>query len=385
MNKQNITGLRSSAFAALALAFASFGDAFLYPFLPINSNAIGVPVVWVGLLLSINRFARIFSNALMVRLLERFGLRAVMLTAVILAIISTFGYGIAAVLAAWLTFRVLWGLSFSAMRIGTLGYALQTQRPGFALGLSRGLQEVGPMASLFIAPILLRYVDQNLIFFVLGLLSLPAVYFASMLPKGENKTTTAASNRFLNWPTPLNAITFVSAILVDGVIVIVLGILFLHGRQDITLLGATMLAAFYLGYRRICLVALSPAGGWIADKVGLDRIFTTSIIFVIIGLVVIISGWIGTGAVIVFTFYGINSAMTPGSVSKGEGHSLSAVAENATWRDIGAAVGTLIGGILISSSHLTPFLIIAIFVLTLLVFIHLGTDRKTLKLLYLWR
>jgi MFS family permease len=161
MNKQNITGLRSSAFAALALAFASFGDAFLYPFLPINSNAIGVPVVWVGLLLSINRFARIFSNALMVRLLERFGLRAVMLTAVILAIISTFGYGIAAGLAAWLTFRVLWGLSFSAMRIGTLGYALQTQRPGFALGLSRGLQEVGPMASLFISPILLSYVDHN--------------------------------------------------------------------------------------------------------------------------------------------------------------------------------------------------------------------------------
>jgi MFS family permease len=385
MNKQNITGLRAPSFAALALAFASFGDAFLYPFLPINSNAIGVPVVWVGLLLSINRFARIFSNALMVRLLERFGLRAVMLTAVILAIISTFGYGIAAGLAAWLTFRVLWGLSFSAMRIGTLGYALQTQRPGFALGLSRGLQEVGPMASLFIAPILLGYVDQNSIFFVLGLLSLPAVYFASMLPKGEVKTTPAVSNRFLDWPTPLNAITFVSAILVDGVIVIVLGILFLHGRQDITLLGATMLAAFYLGYRRICLVALSPAGGWIADKVGLDRIFTTSIIFVIIGLVVIISGWIGTGAVIVFTFYGINSAMTPGSVSKGEGHSLSAVAENATWRDIGAAVGTLIGGILISSSHLTPFLIIAIFVLTLLVFIHLGTARKTLKLLYLWR
>ena len=385
MKKGSKNGLKATAFAALSLAFASFGDAFLYPFLPINSSVIGAPVVWVGLILSVNRFVRIFANGVIVRLFARYGLRAVMMTAATFAVLSTFGYGFAVGLAGWLAFRVLWGLSFSAMRIGTLGYALQPQRPGFALGLSRGLQEAGPMVSLFIAPILLVSLDPDLIFYVLGLLSLPAVYFASMLPKEKDKTPPVENNRFLNWPTTLNAITLVSAILIDGVMVIVLGILFLHDRQDITLLDATILAAFYLGYRRICLVALSPAGGWIADKVGLDRIFTVSIIFVILGLVVIISGWIGTGAVIVFTFYGINSAMTPGSVSKGEGHSLAAVAENATWRDIGAAVGTLIGGILISSSHLTTFLIIAIFVLALLVFIHLGTALKTLKHLYLWR
>jgi len=385
MKKGSKNGLKATAFAALSLAFASFGDAFLYPFLPINSSVIGAPVVWVGLILSINRFVRIFANGVIVRLFARYGLRAVMMTAATFAVLSTFGYGFAVGLAGWLAFRVLWGLSFSAMRIGTLGYALQPQRAGFALGLSRGLQEAGPMVSLFIAPILLVSLDPDLIFYVLGLLSLPAVYFASMLPKEKDKTPPVENNRFLNWPTTLNAITLVSAILIDGVMVIVLGILFLHDRQDITLLDATILAAFYLGYRRICLVALSPAGGWIADKVGLDRIFTVSIIFVILGLVVIISGWIGTGAVIVFTFYGINSAMTPGSVCKGEGHSLAAVAENATWRDIGAAVGTLIGGILISSSHLTTFLIIAIFVLALLVFIHLGTALKTLKHLYLWR
>jgi len=385
MKEGNENGIKATAFAALSLAFASVGDAFLYPFLPVSSSAVGVPVAWVGLLLSINRFVRIFSNAIIVRLFAKFGLRALMITAVILAVISTFGYALAAGLLAWLAFRILWGISFSAMRIGTLGYALQAQRSGFALGLSRGLQEAGPMASLFIAPLLLNYFAPNSIFNVLGLLSLPALYFVWMLPKGEDKTLPVESNPFLNWPTTLNSITFLSAVLIDGVIVIALGVLFLHYRVAITPINAAMLAAFYLGYRRICLVAFSPAGGWIADKVGLKHVFNSSIVLVIIGLLVIVSGWIATGAVIVFTFYGINSAMTPGFVSKGREHGLVAVAENATWRDMGAAIGTLVGGVLILSPYLNNFLMGAILLLALFVFVQLGTARKTLKLLYLWK
>jgi MFS transporter, DHA1 family, multidrug resistance protein len=385
MRERREPGLKASVFAALALAFASLGDAFLYPFLPINSNVVGIPVVWVGVLLSVNRFVRIFSNTLMVRLFAMYGIRVVVITAVICAIVSTFGYGMAAGVIVWLILRGLWGLAFSAMRMGTIGYALKQQRPGLALGISKGIQEAGPVASLFMAPVLLHYFEPALIFFVLGTLSLPALYCAWMLPKNEDKIPMSNSNQFLNRPSTLNSITFVSAILIDGVIVIVLGVLFLHYREHITLLNATTLAAFYLGYRRICLVILSPAGGWMADHVGLDRIFNFSISFVIIGLIVIVMGWIGTGAVIVFTFYGVNSAITPGSSAKEGADSLAAVAENATWRDIGAALGTVVGGILISSSHLITFLVIAIFVLTLLVCVRMGATRNSIKFLYQWK
>jgi hypothetical protein len=106
---------------------------------------------------------------------------------------------------------------------------------------------------------------------------------------------------------------------------------------------------------------------------------------VALGLVVILCGWIGTGAVIVFTFYSINAAVTPGSATKGDSHSLAAVAENATWRDIGAAVGTLIGGFLISSQYLNTVLAGAIVVLIVLLLSHLGTARKAIKLLYSWK
>jgi predicted MFS family arabinose efflux permease len=75
----------------------------------------------------------------------------------------------------------------------------------------------------------------------------------------------------------------------------------------------------------------------------------------------------------------------PGSATCGNAHSLAAVAENATWRDIGAAFGTLIGGFLITSPHLNIIFAIAIFMLAFLLFIHVGTARKALNYLYLWR
>ncbi len=385
MVEKKSNGLKASAFAALALAFASFGDAFLYPFLPVNFDSVGVPVIWVGLLLSINRFVRIISNTLLVHAFAKYGLRSIMILAVALAISSTLGYGIATSLIAWMTFRVSWGLAFSAMRIGTLGYALQHERKGFVLGISRSLQEAGPMVSLFMAPVLLSYFEPQTIFYLLALLSTPALYFAFSLPNVNDKTQALERRKFIRWPSSLNSITLVSSILIDGILVVVLAVLFLHFRASITVVTATTLAALYLGYRRICLVVLSPAGGWIADKIGLDRVFNISMALVAFGLVLILSGWIGTGAVIVFTFYSINAAVTPGSASKGDSHSLATVAENATWRDIGAAVGTLIGGFLISSQHLNTVLAVAIFTLVVLLLFHFGTARKAIKLFYSWK
>lgn len=384
MEAEKAIGMKALVFAALALAFVSFGDAFLYPFLPLNFQSVGLPVVWVGLILSINRFVRIFSNSLMVHAFSRYGLRSVMLIAAVLAIASTFGYGLATGILAWLTLRIMWGLAFSAMRIGTLGYALQHQRRGLAFGVSKSLQEVGPMLALFMAPVLITCLDSRTIFYFFSVLSLPALYFAWKLPVINDKTQTMESSRILHWPSTLNSMTFVSAFVIDGILVAVLGILFLHYRNEINLVTATALAAFYLGYRRICLVALSAAGGWISDKFGLERILNISLALVILGLVGIISGWIGTGAVIVFTFYSINSAIVPGSAARSS-HSLAAIAENATWRDIGAAIGTLLGGLLISSQYLNAVLIIAVLIMVPLLIVHAAPTRKAFKLFYLWK
>jgi len=377
MNERN---LKATAFAASALAFASFGDAFLYPFLPVNNHLVGVPAVWIGVLLSINRFVRIFSNSFMVHLFSKFGLRAVMLCAVVLAIVSTAGYAIATGAIIWLIFRIVWGLSFSAMRIGTLGYSLSHSRRGLALGISRSLQETGPMAALLLAPFLLTRFEVRDIFLLLAAFSLPALWFAWHLPKAEDKTPVTERDLYPGLPSTLDALTLLSAIVIDGIIVVVLGILFLQYQDDVSLTAATALAALYLGYRRVCLVVFSVAGGWVADRLGLHKVFNISLALVILGLIVLIAGYIAIGAVVVFTFYSINAAITPGAVLMQRENSLGRVAQNATWRDIGAAIGTLTGGLLIGSSHITMVLSSAVVGLFILLLAHLGVVQRTFRI-----
>lgn len=376
--------LKAPVYASLALAFVSFGDAFLYPYLPVNGLQVGVPVVWVGLLLSINRFVRIISNTVMPRVFTCCGLRSVTIVAAILAIVSTAGYAFSAALWAWGAFRILWGLCYSALRISTLGYALEQPKPGFALGLSRSLQELGPLVILFLAPLIIQYVNPKLIFVLLAIASLPALYFAISLPTTCNKPVLPGETLKVRLPSTFNTITFISAILIDGVLIVSLGILFLQESENITPLKATTLAAGYLAYRRICLVALSTFGGWTADKIGFEKVFLGSLLFIISGLFVIGSGCIATGTIIVFSFYGVLSAIAPGAVS-GSANPLHAAAENATWRDIGAAAGTLLGGFLLTSGHLLTILTIATIGLLILFFVQINAVFKTGSLHFLWK
>ena len=96
--KQNTTGLKYPLYASLTLSFASFGDAFLYPFLPQYADVMQIPVVWIGVLLSINRFIRIVFNQYVVRLFAMYGVRPVTIAASVMAIVVNrwlwFGMGI---------------------------------------------------------------------------------------------------------------------------------------------------------------------------------------------------------------------------------------------------------------------------------------------------
>ena len=98
-------GLKEPAYAALAITFASFGDAFLYPFLPQYAELMEIPVVWIGILLSINRFVRIVFNPFVTGLFNKHGVRKTTIMAAILAIISTMGYGLGLGLLSLIIFR----------------------------------------------------------------------------------------------------------------------------------------------------------------------------------------------------------------------------------------------------------------------------------------
>ena len=129
MNFNKLLSFQAPVYAALALAFASFGDAFLYPFLPLHGDSLGMSAAWIGILLSINRFARIFANTIIARACANYGFRLMTIIAVGVAVFSTIGYGLVTGVAGWMLFRISWGLSYSVLRISAISYALDHERP----------------------------------------------------------------------------------------------------------------------------------------------------------------------------------------------------------------------------------------------------------------
>jgi MFS family permease len=385
MSDEKIKELRAPAYASLALSFSLLGDTFLYPFLPVNFERVGISIASVGLILSVNRFVRILSNSFIVKLFGIFGLRTLTIAAVVMAVLSTAGYSIASGIYLWLFLRVCWGLAFAVLRISSISYALQHSKQGFALGFTKSIQEAGPTLSLLTAPLLLYYFNTTTIFLLLALLSLPAIYFAIKLPVVHDKIYSPGRSIFLSIPSTFNLITLLSAFLVDGLIVVVLGILIMRYGGEMNLIKAASLAAFYLGYKRICMVVISPVGGMAADKFGIEKIFNICLVGVMGGMILLVTGYIVTGVIIGFSFYSIMSALTPANASRNQTNSLRAVAENATWRDVGAAVGALMGGMLLSSIYLIQFLQVGIFILLILFIFNVPKEKLGRKIFYLWK
>lgn len=371
--KQNTTGLKYPLYASLTLSFASFGDAFLYPFLPQYADVMQIPVVWIGVLLSINRFIRIVFNQYVIKLFVKYGVRPVTIAASVMAIASTVGYGLGWGLVSLIVFRLAWGLSFAILRISTLAYAFEHEYIGIATGISKSVQEAGPMLALWVGPMLLDYFSAANSFLLLAMFSVPSLLYAIALP-GLKYIPLHGKRSVFNIPSLFNLMTFFSSFIVEGVLIIVAGVFLVKNDPSLSNWTITSLVAGYLVYRRICFILLSPVSGVIADRIGFTKMFNFSLWMIIAGLVLLLLGWVSVGMIIIFTFNSVNSVMAPGGASNNEADKIKAVTTNATWRDIGAAAGTLTGGLLLSGSLLFETFAMATFILGLLLIIHF---RKT--------
>ena len=80
----------SSAILSLAL----LGDALIYAVLPAYAEDFGLTLPWVGVMLSANRFVRVFAYGMIARLTYKIGVRRMCLGAAVLATVSTALYGI---------------------------------------------------------------------------------------------------------------------------------------------------------------------------------------------------------------------------------------------------------------------------------------------------
>jgi MFS family permease len=130
----------------LALA----GDLTLYAVLPAYAETRGFDLARVGLILSANRLVRLVSNSVVGLLLSGTRRRAFVLAGFGLGAFSTFLYVVASGPTVFLMGRLLWGISWSLIYIGSYTMLMDItseQDRGWGSGILQGFMFVGMAAN----------------------------------------------------------------------------------------------------------------------------------------------------------------------------------------------------------------------------------------------
>ncbi|SHK44371.1 MFS transporter [Desulforamulus aeronauticus] len=171
-NKEKLTVITT----ALTTSICLMGNSMLYIVLPIYGKEVGITSLWqVGLLLSINRLVRLPLNPFVSWLYKRIHIRTGLLVAVLLAAISTTGYGVCYGFGQWLILRAIWGLAWSLLRVGgflmVLNLASDKNR-GYFIGIYNGLYQSGNVVGMLLGGFLVVIVGLRSLSLFLGVLTL---------------------------------------------------------------------------------------------------------------------------------------------------------------------------------------------------------------------
>lgn len=330
------------------------GDAFLYAWLPTHFQEAGITPFAVGAILSVNRLTRLFMNARVARVLSSRGIKTVTFAAAILASLATFAYGWMSVIPLWILVRILWGICFSTLRLGSVLYALEYPKRGIALGFSRALIELGPVIALVVGPLLLESFGREFTFFVFGLFGLAGGAMVLFLTDIKTSILTKKDLK-LSFPSSFNLLTLSNAFVTEGVLVVLVGKI-TNNKVFLSWEGLA-LTGFLLSYRRISFVFFSPVAGWLADKLGFHKLFFYTSVLTSSALILILFGANVMGIIVAFTFSAMNASISTGGAISSNNFLIKEISDNATWRDIGTATGAFAGAALLVVSDLQPFLI----------------------------
>ncbi|OLC19270.1 MAG: hypothetical protein AUH33_05965 [Chloroflexi bacterium 13_1_40CM_68_21] len=350
--------------AALVVAASLVGDTLLYTVLPVSAARLGISRPVVGVILSANRWVRLLTNPLAARLYERFPAGALVVVALVIGVVSTATYAAPAWLAMLLAGRLLWGLSYSLLRLGSFLAAIDDAQghAGRMIGNTRAIWGVGYLAGAVYAPFAVESFGWTGA--CLGAAAITAVaglgpaWIVAAWRRGVRfveAEVTAASV----WEPRLIAL-FVAASLelaiYAGVLVAAGGFrvdeLFGPGVAVFSLIvPATFIAAAFALTQRIAQVAWTPIAGRLADRsahlaFGISSTVSClsivllafpldPVLFVLFGGSAFVSGLTATIAVEYVVARRTSSHDRP-----------RILAALHTWQDFGAAVGALGGGVL---------------------------------------
>lgn len=331
------------------MSLALLGDALLYAVLPVYAADFGLTLPWVGVMLSANRFVRVFAYGAIARLTHAVGVRRMCIGAAITATLSTalygFGQGPAVILGA----RVLWGLTYAVLILATLTYALEYRaQVGTRVGVNQAIQRLGPILALFGGAWLVGQVGPNAAFALLAVPTALAVLIAFSLPKGAKPSEKRSKPASLAKPKPIDVLFFLQGYGVDGVFAVCITLIF---ARESSLPDAVMSGGALLAMRHFGEAIAAPLFGWIADRFGARRVFVTATIMTLLGFVCVAAGLTVFGALVMLLFRGALASLGPAVIAQAldaEEEAIGPLARMQAWRDFGAACGPLATGFLLT-------------------------------------
>ena len=355
--------LGATTLSAAVLSIVLMGDALIYVVLPVSAGAFGISIVWVGVLLSANRFVRIVSYGAIARATTACGLRHATIVACIGGASSTVMYWLFD--GGWLLLvaRLLWGLSFAGLTLTTLAYAVaDRRRAGTRVGLSRAIQQFGSVFALTAGAWIAGQFGPKPAFLFLGLASFLALPFAFALPR-ERAEARASRPQWLPRPHALDWLFFAVGFAVDGVFAMTITIIL----ADLVSLEAAILGGgIVLSLRRVGEAVFAPIGGWLGDRLGAEAALFAATALTLAGLAAVALGGVYAGAGGVIVGRAAIAALGPATmaVRSPPEHLMHRMATMQTWRDFGAALGPLLSGFFlagfaISAIYLALVLILA--------------------------
>jgi len=331
------------------MSLALLGDALLYAVLPAYAEDFGLTLPWVGVMLSANRFVRVFAYGAIARLTHAVGVRRMCIGAAVVATLSTALYGIVQGPAAMLVARILWGLTYASLVLATLSYAVEFRaKAGTRVGVSQAIQRLGPMLALFGGAWLVGQVGPNMAFVVLAAPTALAILIALSLPKATSSLPRRSKPTSLAKPKPIDVLFFLQGYGVDGVFAVSITLIF---AREASLEVAVMSGSALLAMRHLGEAMAAPLFGWIADRVGARNVFVAAAALTMIGFICVALGFTVFGALMMLLFRGALASLGPAVITQSLGADEEAVgplARMQAWRDLGAACGPLATGFLLT-------------------------------------
>ncbi len=327
------------ALPGLVIAIAMIGDTLLYAVLPLYHDEFGISLAMVGVLLSLNRWIRLAANSGVAALGDRVGPHALMVAAALGAAVSTALYGLAGTEAVQVGARILWGVSYAALNLSTLAYAVSDRaNAGKRVGASRAAIGMVQAVSLVGGAWIAVHVGARSVFLIFGALTLASLAAALLLPRLPH---VPAEHKHFRLPIPhrLETWGFVLGFASDGVFLVTLAFLM---KDTITWTAPVIATALLLALRWLVEITTGPLGGWIGDHFGARRISVVNATLLVAGFALIALDHELIGALMVVATRGMFNTLIPVLVlERGRASVLSSQASYSTWRDFGAAIGPL--------------------------------------------